>query len=50
MSKISVCNNKTSMWYIYSNSFIGGRDSTPVRGVPYEPVVLLRVSAELSLS
>jgi hypothetical protein len=22
---------------------IGGRDSTPVRGVPYEPIVLLRV-------
>jgi hypothetical protein len=29
---------------------VGGQDSTPVRGVPYEPAVLLGVSAELSLS
>ena len=28
----------------------GGRDSTPVRGVPYEPAVLLGVSEEPRLS
>jgi hypothetical protein len=28
--------------YNYRQAF-GGRDSTPVRGVPYEPIALLRV-------
>ena len=29
---------------------VGGQDSTPVRGVPYEPAVLLGESAEPRLS
>jgi hypothetical protein len=31
---------------VLSMNKVGRRDSTPVRGVPYEPVVLLGVSTE----